>query len=113
MSALMEKQGRFAQMVAALLQEAAKRGYVVTLGEAWRSPQEAARQAAAGAGIAASLHRLRLAIDINLFKGGAYLSASEDYRELGEWWESVGGSWGGRFSRPDGNHFSLEHEGRK
>ncbi|EAN8981339.1 M15 family metallopeptidase, partial [Salmonella enterica] len=25
---------------------------------------------------------------------------------------SLGGSWGGRFkSRPDGNHFSLEHDG--
>ncbi|HBJ0947911.1 TPA: M15 family metallopeptidase, partial [Escherichia coli] len=30
----------------------------------------------------------------------------------GEYWESLGGSWGGRFkSRPDGNHFSLEHNG--
>jgi len=30
---------------------------------------------------------------------------------LGLYWESIGGSWGGRFG--DGNHFSLEHEGRR
>jgi hypothetical protein len=33
------------------------------------------------------------------------------YRPLGEKWEAMGGTWGGRFSHPDGNHFSLEHEG--
>jgi hypothetical protein len=26
-------------------------------------------------------------------------------------WESIGGSWGGRFN--DGNHYSLEHRGMK
>ena len=31
--------------------------------------------------------------------------------ELGEYWESIGGSWGGRFN--DGNHYSLEHNGVK
>ncbi|HAO1973206.1 TPA: M15 family peptidase, partial [Escherichia coli] len=31
----------------------------------------------------------------------------------GEYWESIGGTWGGRFSRADGNHFSLEHNGVK
>jgi hypothetical protein len=30
---------------------------------------------------------------------------------LGLKWESMGGSWGGRFN--DGNHYSLEHEGRR
>jgi len=30
---------------------------------------------------------------------------------LGEYWEGMGGSWGGRFS--DGNHFSLTHNGVK
>ncbi|MGO3686517.1 MAG: M15 family metallopeptidase, partial [Proteus vulgaris] len=41
-----------------------------------------------------------------------YLTATSDYKELGEYWESLGGSWGGRFkTRPDGNHFSLEHNG--
>ena len=30
---------------------------------------------------------------------------------LGEWWESQGGTWGGRFR--DGNHYGLEHDGAK
>jgi hypothetical protein len=58
-----------------------------------------------------SLHKDRLAIDLNLFKNQDYLKSTEDYLPLGEYWESIGGAWGGRFN--DGNHFSLEHNGRK
>ena len=49
--------------------------------------------------------------NLNLFVDGVWLQSTEAHRELGEWWESVGGSWGGRFG--DGNHYSLAHEGRK
>ena len=49
------------------------------------------------------MHRSRLAIDLNLFRDGKYLTSSEDHRVLGEWWESVGGMWGGS---EDGNHYS-------
>ena len=58
-----------------------------------------------------SLHKYSLAIDIVLVKGNNLLSRSEDYQEVGEYWESIGGSWGGRFS--DGGHFSLAHNGMK
>jgi len=58
-----------------------------------------------------SLHRDRLAVDFNLFRDGVYLRGTEDYRPLGEVWEAMGGSWGGRFN--DGNHFSLAYKGRK
>ena len=108
---LRQKQSRFAQMAARLIQQAQAMGYEVTLGEAMRSPQEAARLAGSGRGIARSLHCDRLAIDLNLFKDGQFLAATEDHRPLGEWWESIGGAWGGRFN--DGNHYSLAHEGRK
>jgi hypothetical protein len=50
-------------------------------------------------------------LDLNLFKDGKYLALTEDHKPLGEWWESQGGAWGGRFN--DGNHYSLEHEGIK
>lgn len=113
---LRQKQSRFARMVAELILEAERRGYEVTFGEAYRSPEEAARLARAGKGIARSLHTVRLAIDLNLFLNGRYLSSSEAHRPLGEWWEaqSIPGCtccWGGRFS--DGNHYSIEHAGRK
>ncbi|HGV6771546.1 TPA: M15 family metallopeptidase, partial [Escherichia coli] len=60
-----------------------------------------------------SLHTLRLAVDFNLFINGEYQTDTDAYRPLGEYWESIGGTWGGRFSRADGNHFSLEHNGVK
>ena len=98
-------------MVARLLQHAAELDYEVTLGEAWRTPEQASRNAASGIGIANSLHCERLAIDLNLFKDGQYLQHDLDHEPLGLWWEAQGGSWGGRFG--DGNHYSLEHNGIK
>jgi hypothetical protein len=113
---LREKQSRFAALVSALIEQAFMMGYEVTFGEAWRSPEEAARLAKAGKGIKRSLHTLRLAVDLNLFKDGVYLSSSESHRPLGEWWEmqstnEVICSWGGRFG--DGNHYSVIHGGVK
>ncbi|MCF4091851.1 M15 family metallopeptidase, partial [Escherichia coli] len=74
---------------------------------------QAALNAKSGKGIRNSLHTLRLAVDFNLFINGEYQADTDAYRPLGEYWESIGGTWGGRFSRADGNHFSLEHNGVK
>lgn len=106
-----EKQRQFSRMLADLIRWAYENGYEMTFGEAYRTPEQAALNAAKGIGISKSLHTLRLAVDMNLFKSGTYLTDTDAYRPLGEKWESMGGSWGGRFSKPDGNHFSLEHEG--
>jgi len=64
-------------------------------------------------GIRGSLHELKLAMDTNLFKDGKYLETTEEWREAGEHWESLHPlcRWGGRFG--DGNHVSLEYEGKK
>ena len=64
-------------------------------------------------GILMSNHRIRLAKDFSLFKDGKYLTRTEDWTIIGEWWEKLHPlcRWGGRFN--DGNHFSLEHEGRR
>jgi hypothetical protein len=101
---LVNKQAEFAQMVALLLLHANQLGYQVTLGDAFRDER-------VKYGKLNSLHRKRLAIDLNLFKNGRYLSKTEDHKPLGDYWESIGGSWGGWFD--DGNHYSLEHEGVK
>jgi len=108
---LQKKQSKFAVMVADLIHYARDMGYEVTFGEAYRTPEQAALNAKAGTGIANSLHCDRLAIDLNLFKDGQYLSTTDDHQILGEYWESIGGSWGGRFK--DGNHYSLKHGGRR
>lgn len=106
-----EKQRSFPPLVAQLIEWAYSKGYELTFGECFRSPEQAQWDAQHSLGIANSLHTQRLAIDLNLFIDGVYQTATEAYRPMGEFWESLGGAWGGRFSRPDADHFSLEHEG--
>lgn len=109
---LSEKQQLFAVLIADLIQWADSKGYRLTFGEAYRTPEQAALNAKKGTGISNSLHTQRLAVDFNLFINGVYQTKTEAYLPLGEYWESLGGTWGGRFkSSPDGNHFSLEHNG--
>lgn len=105
------KQELFASLLPDLIDFALARGYAVRLRELWRSKEQAAIYAAAGTGIANSLHRKGLAIDLVLLKNGRPLWASEQYQELGEFWESLDDlcSWGGRFG--DGGHFSIMHQG--
>jgi len=112
---LSEQQRAFAKLLPRLIDQAHVLGFEVTLGEAYRSTEEAARLASRGKGIRRSLHTVRLAIDLCLFKNGVYLTRSEAYKPLGEWWElqHADAAWGGRFTRPDGNHFSLAWGGRK
>jgi hypothetical protein len=110
---LRRKQSHFARLIAHLIDHATHLGYEVTFGNAWRSPEEAARLSSEGVGITKSLHCSRLAVDLNLFRDGRYLPSTNAHRPLGEFWEGLGGSWGGRFSTPDGNHYSMEHKGRK
>lgn len=108
-----QKQRRFVRLVAKLIEYAYEQGYELTFGDTYRTPEQAVVNAAAGTGIAKSLHTQRLAIDLNLFKDGQWLQNSSDHGPLGIFWESLGDDcrWGGRFFKPDGNHYSIEHEG--
>lgn len=109
---LRQKQSRFASMVPRLIDKAHELGFDVTLGDAYRDPRVFGElKVFKGYGNAASCHKLRLAVDLNLFRNGEFLPSSKDHEPLGLWWESQGGTWGGRFN--DGNHYSLEHEGLK
>lgn len=99
-----QKQKKFTHMVGRLIIFAYELGYEITFGDAYRDPR-------VEHGLTNSLHRSRLAIDLNLFKDGEYLTSTEAHQPLGEWWERQGGSWGGRFD--DGNHYSLAHDGRR
>jgi hypothetical protein len=121
---LLQLQQRFTRLLADLIVFAYERGYEITLGELYRPKEMAQYYARKGKGIADSLHTLRLAVDINLFKDDKYLTDSEAYKELGEFWESLDSPgfeccWGGRFKdskgkpKPDGNHFSIGYAGKK
>lgn len=109
---LSQKQRRFSAMTVQLLVLIQARGYQFTYGDAFRDPRAHGEFGVRkGYSAAKSLHKLKLAIDINLFKNGRYLTRTEDHQIFGEFWESIGGTWGGRFN--DGNHYSLEHGGQK
>ena len=108
------KQQRFTLMVAKLIQHIYAEGYTATFGDAYRDPRVHGAHGTKKTGsysAPGSVHKLRLAVDLQLFKDGKYLTASEDYTFAGLYWESIGGTWGGRFN--DGNHFSIEHGGYK
>jgi len=114
---LRQKQSLFMRMVARLIDRATEMGYELTFGEAYRPPETAELYAQQGRGVIGSLHCDRLAIDLNLFRDGHYLSSTEAHRPLGEWWEGQSTDqiicrWGGRFTKPDGNHYSLQHGSR-
>lgn len=105
-----QAQRRFAKMVAELILYIYSQGYEVTLGDAFRDPRSHGAQGVAGPyGRAYSAHKNKLAVDLNLFKNGVYLPETSAHQQFGEWWESKGGTWGGRFH--DGNHYSLTFRG--
>lgn len=111
---LHQKQVLFSRLNGLLRAWAFVNGYEITDGESYRTPQQAQWDADHGTGIARSEHTLRLAQDFNVFKDGVYLTRSEDLSPLGVYWKSLDPlcRWGGDFTtRPDGNHFSLYHEG--
>jgi len=94
MSKLGDDQRAFAKAFPLLLLHAQFLGYVVTF------PPEYTNH------IRNSFHYKGLAKDINLFKDGKYIKKTEGHLELGLYWESLGGTWGGRFRKKDGNHYS-------
>jgi len=90
-------QREFTKKLALLILYTYEQGYELTLGDAWASSGH----------IEGSFHYKRLAVDLNLFRDGVYLTETSDHKFLGEFWESIGGSWGGRFRNKDGNHYSF------
>jgi len=107
-------QEEFAQSTAKLIQKASEFGYTVTLGEAWRTPEQAQWNADHHVGIEHSLHMDRLAIDLNFFQNGALITDGSKLKVVGEWWKTLGPRyrWGGDFTHlPDGNHFSISPDG--
>lgn len=109
-----ETQELFMELLPTLLVKAHALGFKVRGGDLFRDPRVHGEMGTKlGYGAANSCHKLKLAIDLNLFKEGKLLSATESHRELGEWWEKQHPlcRWGGRFN--DGNHYSLEYNGYK
>lgn len=139
METLSQKQQRFALFFSRLVAYIYQSGYACTYAEARRSDEQAEinalsheeRQKASSllsgdfpglshaiavstsVGIRASVHRLGLAVDVNLFKDGVFQTTKEAYAIFGDWWKKQqpdacwGGDWG------DSDHFSFTHAGVK
>lgn len=104
MSELTDLQHIHSMRLAMLILFADQKGYKVSGGDWFRDER-------CDYGHPKSLHRDRLATDLALRKDNILLKETEDYRELGKFWESLGGYWGGHFG--DGNHFSTPYRGMR
>lgn len=114
MSDLLKLQWTFARLIPRLFDKAFDLGFDVTTGDAFRDQRvHGALGVKMGYGHKSSAHKNKLAIDINLFKDGDFISDTEGHRLLGEWWEKQHplARWGGKFQ--DGNHYSFEYLGVK
>ena len=107
----------FAVNVAKLIMFINSKGYQCTIGNTFRSREEALLMKKEGKGIADSNHCYRMAIDLNLFKDKTYLTQVKDYKFAGEYWESLDKSneWGGRWTKSaqgkvfsDPGHFEAD-----
>jgi hypothetical protein len=94
------------------------RNYEFTLGEAYVQTPRKTREGtfvSDGVHMPSSLHYTRLAIDLNLFIRGVYITRSDDmaWIDLGSFWKGLDPScsWGGDFG--DANHFSVTFGGRR
>ena len=97
---LRQKQSDFVRSLGKLIDYAYGRGYEFTIGDAYRDPRVVFPYSSPN-----SAHRQRLAVNLNLFVKGEWITSSTtpEYEDIGGYWESIGGIWGGRFN--DGNHF--------
>lgn len=109
-----QKQRLFVKLVGDLIDFAYTRGYEFSFGDAYRDPRLHGQIGTKiGYGHRNSNHKQRLAIDLNLFKEGEFLTSDKDHEPLGIYWESLHPdcSWGGHFQ--DSNHYSMKHNGMR
>lgn len=83
-----EKQEFFMRLLPRLIDKAHELGFEIRGGDLFRDPRVHGQMGVKqGYGAPNSCHKLKLAIDLNLFKDGAFIQTTEGHRELGEWWE--------------------------
>lgn len=100
---LLEKQFKFTRAIGHLIKFAFNNGYFLTFGDAFRDSR-------CPYGHKKSLHRMRLAVDFNLFIDGEYITSSKHtaWVVLHAEWDRLGGA---KMIKKDANHFSFGHGG--
>ena len=112
---LSERQCDFTLATAKLIIYAYDIGVKLTYGDAYRDPRVFGQAGISkGYGRPSSCHKIRLAVDFNLFKNGYYIADTSEsimlYDKLHDKWDELGGS---KRILNDLNHFSFEHNGRR
>lgn len=114
---IFQHQCAFTRNIAQLIAHIYSKGYKCTLGEVYRTHEQALRNAQLHIGVVNSNHCYRLAVDLNLFSPtGEYLHDGKEYKQFGEYWEKLDpfNEWGGRFKDSkgriigDANHFEMD-----
>ena len=110
-----EQQRQFAFLVSQLIQHIYSQGYEVSFGDAYRDPRLHGQLGEKrGYGSRNSNHKRRLAVDLNLFKDGHYLSDGEAHRPFAEFWESLHPRCRSGIRFNDANHYEfLTYDWRK
>lgn len=115
MSKLQQSQFKFSSMIGIFLVWLYEQKYTCQFGDAWRSTDKLFVPGGADGfeddlkytyqellfynkktTLTYGKHNDRLAVDLIVYKNSVALK-SDEYRVLGEKWESMGGRWGGRF----------------
>jgi hypothetical protein len=103
-----KRQELFASCLPALLSKAFELGFQVRIGDCFRDSRAHGEMGEQGPyGNKNSNHKLKCAVDLNLFKDNVYLTSTEDHRALGEWWDELHEQtrWGGAYD--DANHYEV------
>ena len=106
-----QKQFAFSVMLARLILFAHECGILLSLREVWRSKDRQRQLVAYGSSRTLnSKHLLALASDFVMVRDGKVVEFDDpDWTLLGEYWEGLGGEWGGRWKTPhDLGHFQYK-----
>ena len=109
------KQARFTYKIAQLIIWAKETHNIDLIGaELFRTKEQAEIYAASGKGILNSVHRLKMALDMYVFKDGKIIWDGPEYKLIGDKWKTMDpdARWGGDMKRRDVYHYSFFHKGR-
>ena len=105
-----KKQELFMRLLPRLIDKAHELGFEIRGGDLFRDPRAHEKMGVKGPyGSTNSKHKLKCAIDLNIFKDGKFIRTTKGHKELGEWWEEqhLLCQWGGNFGKKDGNHYEI------
>jgi len=108
MPGMREKQSLHLRKISVLMLVAFELGYELTQGDAYRDPRATFPYSHPN-----SVHKLRLANDLIVFKDGQLIegeAAEKAHNELHDIWDKMGGA---KRITNDLNHYSTEHNGMR